>query len=76
MYTYSTHIGLNAWHPFPPPSSTTAVLDITPVSVIRKPGKNSPNLGYSTESPPDQPKFNQMDARSAILYLKIDPKSI
>ena len=48
----------------------------TPVSVIQKQGKNSPDPRCSTESPPDRPNFNQMDAGSAILYWKIDPEYV
>ena len=43
-------------------------LKYTPVSVIRKQGKKSPDPGYSI--------CNQMDAGSAISYCKIDPESV
>ena len=48
----------------------------TPVSVIRKQGKISPDPEYSTESPPDQPNFKQIDTGSVIFYLKIDLESV
>ena len=43
-------------------------LKYTPVSVIRKQGKKSPDPGYSI--------CNQMDAGSAISYCKINPESV
>jgi hypothetical protein len=45
-------------------------------SAIRKLAKNSSGPGCSTESPPDEANINQICAKSAILYWKIDPETI